>query len=219
MRLEPEVTMITSNNPTHTTHPIPNPDDPRPFKYACNSPDCDYVSRFRCNLVRHCQRNFHYSRELIRTSKGTNAFLERMRKQMEARGDNLEEEEEPNNVVIQHHLNQYEEEEDLDDDEPIEVDPSQMEVPEDEFASASEEEDVKVESVQVSSNEDTNDAEVEDEQVAKGSAHGEEEDINAFCNFDLRSLLKGEESASGEEDEVASSHDESERPPLDRRTY
>ncbi len=207
MNIEPEVTMTTSKAATEE-------DDPRPLKYMCDSPGCDYRSRFRCNLVRHCQRNTHYAKTIIETSKTESPLVSRMKKQIaedEAKGllkplANIED------------YADLEEDALTTDEEPCEVDPSHMEVPDDEFLSEEVEgEAVEGESVDAVMEED-HESEVvgvvEDEgEVGDEPVEEEEEDINAFCNFDLRSLLKGER------DETSSEEFEESEVVDDRKTY
>ncbi len=49
----------------------------RALKYHCDSKDCNYVSRYRQNLDRHCRKLGHFAKIILETSKTRREDMER----------------------------------------------------------------------------------------------------------------------------------------------
>ena len=76
----PQVELSVPNSSKHV------PASQRDLKYICNNPGCDYKSRFRQNLDRHCRKMTHYSEYLERTSKKHMPYIVEARRRIEESG-------------------------------------------------------------------------------------------------------------------------------------
>jgi len=163
--------------------------------FTCDGADCGYRSKFRSNLVRHCQRLSHYSAYLAKTARTSLPLPDYLKNRpegfVEAEDDDNDREEE--------------EEQEEDEDAQMEEEENQEEVKSEnaEEKEGNDEEDEEM--AEMEENQEMAEKELTQEKGTEAKSR-KESASSSFCNFDLTEVLdeddkKGDEAAAANDDD------------------